>query len=98
MTFGKRATFASYLLAKNRVALSIVTNTRYRRLILVHELRNAIMSTIRTGTPSLAGLKMRAIVDGLRLGEKLLRKCIFIDIYRAPIIRIPLRDACCSLC
>jgi len=89
LTFGKKSTFSSYLIDRNRAALSVITNTRYKRVVLLHAARNAITSTLREGALSLAGLKMRALIDGLELGKRLRSRGLFIDIYRAPIIKIP---------
>jgi len=87
LTFGSQSYFSTYLSTRNRAALACITNTRYGILVLLHIVRNALTST-RFGTKPTRYL-LRALVDGVRLGNKLKNKGIFIDIYRAPLIKIP---------
>ena len=103
LTFGKESTFLSYLSERNRIALTQITNTRYKHVMLLYTLNQMLRNVIAY---ALRGLKIRpenymriqikAISDGVKLARKLRRKGIFIDIYKAPIIRIPLRYFSCS--
>jgi len=93
LTFGRgKNPFLIYLLERNRVALSIITNTKYRHVIFSHILRGAIVSTLRTDPKNLIQVRMRALYDGIKLGKKLKSRGLFINLYKAPLIRIPLRD------
>jgi hypothetical protein len=37
---------------------------------------------------------LRALVDGLRLGKNLRNRGLFIDVYKAPLIKIPPNQSC----
>jgi len=87
LTSGRLPFFSAYLCTRNRVTLACTTNTRYKSLVLLHVIRNVVTST-RFGT-NLAQYLLRALVDGVRLGNKLKNKGLFIDIYKAPLIKIP---------
>jgi len=95
LTFGrgKRSNISIYLSERNRVALTQITNTRYKHIVLLHALRNLITSTLpRTGFSDLAKTRARVIIDGVRLGRRLKNQGVFLDIYKAPLVKIPLRD------
>jgi len=95
LTFGRgrRSTISIYLGERNRVALTQITNTRYKHVLLLHALRNLITSTIpRTGFSNLAKTRARVIIDGVKLGRRLKNQGAFLDIYKAPLVKIPLRD------
>jgi GT2 family glycosyltransferase len=95
LTFGrgKRSSISIYLSERNRVALTQITNTRYKHIVLLHALRNLTTSTLpRTGFSDLAKTRARVIIDGLRLGRRLKNQGVFLDIYKAPLVKIPLRD------
>jgi GT2 family glycosyltransferase len=95
LTFGrrKRSNISIYLSERNRVALTQITNTRYKHVVLLHALKNLITSTLpRTGFSDLAKTRVRVIIDGLRLGRRLKNLGISLDIYKAPLVKIPLRD------
>jgi hypothetical protein len=90
---GRKSTISTYLGERNRVALAQITNTRYKQVVLLHTLRNLITSTLpRTGFSNLAKTKARVIIDGVRLGRKLKNRGVSLDIYKAPPVKIPLRD------
>ena len=95
LTFGKgeMSITSTYLRERNRVALTQITNTRYRRVVLLHALRNLITPiTPRTGFSGLAKTRTRAIIDGVRLGRRLKNQGVSLDIYKAPLVKIPPRD------
>jgi len=76
-----------YLLARNRIALMLAGNSRYRQVLLLHLLRNVTTSLLGSGSEVSKALT-RAFVDGVRLGRILRRRGLFIDLYKAPIIRV----------
>uniref|UniRef100_A0A7J3Z6T6 Uncharacterized protein n=1 Tax=Ignisphaera aggregans TaxID=334771 RepID=A0A7J3Z6T6_9CREN len=94
LTFGrgKRSALTVYLSERNRIALSLITNTRYKHIIPLHTLRNTVTTTLMTGSKSSTSAMARALFNGIRLGKKLKSKGILIDIYKAPIIKIPIKD------
>jgi GT2 family glycosyltransferase len=95
LTFGRgrMSITSTYLSERNRVALTQITNTRYKHVVLPHALRNLTTSTLpRTGFSDLAKTRARVIIDGLRLGRRLKNQGVFLDIYKAPLVKIPLRD------
>ncbi|MGB9816181.1 MAG: glycosyltransferase family 2 protein [Desulfurococcaceae archaeon] len=95
LTFGRgrKSTTSTYLSERNRVALTQITNTRYKHILLLHALRNLITSTLpRTGFSNLAKNRARVIIDGVKLGRRLKNQGVFLDIYKAPLVKIPLRD------
>jgi len=69
---GRKSTISTYLGKRNRVALTQITNTRYKHIVLLHALRNLTTSTLpRTRFSDLAKTRARAIIDGVRLGRRL---------------------------
>lgn len=88
----KQPIFTRYLLERRRVALSIITNARYRQLTPLYSLKNIALSILGTRLSSHSQLLTRSIIDGLKLGKHLRKKGIFIDIYKAPIVRISPED------
>jgi GT2 family glycosyltransferase len=89
---GKRSALAVYLGERNRIALSLITNTRYKHIVLLHTLRDAAITTLRARFKSSTSAMARALFDGIKLGRKLKSRGIHIDIYKAPIIKIPIKD------
>lgn len=90
-TFRKGSTlsFMMYFVERNRVALSCVTNTRYRSAIRLHFIKATLIGALR----SMFAHHVRALYDGIKLGTTLRRKHgLFIDMYRAPILRISPRE------
>jgi len=90
-TFKRKGGLGAYLIDRNRIAQAFITNTRYRNVILLHALRNTITSLLSSGS-EVSKILIRAFVDGIRLGKRLRSKGIFIDLYKAPIIRIEPKD------
>jgi GT2 family glycosyltransferase len=95
LTFGKKGNFPVYLGERNRIALMRITNTRYRNVVLLYALnymlRYIAVYTLKRWSESYTQTRLRAIIDGMKLARKLRSKGIFIDIYKAPLIKIPLR-------
>jgi len=60
--------------------------------LLLHALRRLAASILRGDLGSGTLMEARALIDGIRLGEIVKRKGISIDLYRAPIVKIPLKD------
>jgi len=95
LTFGKKNTFSLYLRERNRITLTQITNSRYKNIVLLYALnyasRNLITYTLKRLWPeSHPHTRMRAIIDGIKLGKKLRDKGIFIDIYKSPLVRMSL--------
>jgi GT2 family glycosyltransferase len=76
-----------YLPARNRIASMLVSNSRHKQVLLLYMLRNVATSLLGSGSEVSKALA-RAFVDGVRLGRILRRKGLFIDLYKAPIIRV----------
>jgi len=87
LTFKRKGGLGAYLSNRNRVVLAFITNSRYRHVTLLHTLRNTATSLLSSG-PEASKMLIRAFVDGVRLGRLLRSRGIFIDLYKAPIIRI----------
>jgi len=94
LTFGrgKRSALTVYLGERNRIALSLITNTRYKHIIPLYTLRNTVTTILTTRFKSSTSAIARALFDGIKLGRKLKSRGIIIDIYKAPIIKIPVKD------
>ena len=94
LTFGRgKSAISTYLMGRSGVALAQITNTRYKRLLLLHALRNLMTSILhRRGLSNIAKTRARVIIDGVKLGRRLRERGVFIDIYKAPIVKVPLRD------
>jgi GT2 family glycosyltransferase len=97
-TFGKykRGVLQAYLSTRNRVALLLLTNNRYKHVVeyvmFSQILRDYIASVLKPKFSSFAQVRIRAFIDGIKLGERLKRKKVFIDMYKAPLIQISLKD------
>jgi len=92
LTFGRKSSFQTYLLERNRIALLLITNTRYKYIAFLHKVRSFMTFALKTPTKNLKPIEVRALVNGLKLGRKLRERGIFINIYKAPLIKIPLRN------
>ena len=90
-TFKKIGGLATYLIDRNRIAQTFITNSRYRHVILLHTLRNIATSLLSSG-PEVSKMLARAFVDSIRLGKKLRSRGIFMDLYKAPIMRVEPKD------
>ena len=86
-TFKRTGGLGAYLVDRNRVAQAFISNSRYRHVILLHALRNTVTSLLSSG-PEVSKMLIRAFVDGVRLGRLLRSRGIFIDLYKAPIMRV----------
>jgi len=93
---GKKSVLSTYLYERNRFALSLITNTRYKYSIFSHVLKGAMLSALRT-EKGLTQVRMRALYDGIKLGRKLRNRRNFIDIYKAPLVKIPRKGIATSL-
>jgi len=86
-TFKRKSGLGVYLVDRNRVAQAFITNSRYRHVILLHALRSTATSLLSSGS-EVSKMLIRAFVDGVRLGRLLRSRGIFIDLYKAPIMRV----------
>jgi GT2 family glycosyltransferase len=90
-TFKKISGLGAYLTDRNRVAQAFITNSKYKNVILLHALRNVATSALSSG-PEVSKMLIRAFIDGVRLGKLLRNRGIFIDLYKAPIMRVEPKD------
>ncbi len=83
-TIGEGSPLQHYFGARGRVALSLISNSRFKELILLQSIRGlykcvSLRSSVCT----------RTVIDGLKLGKLVMLKYgIFIDLYKAPIIKL----------
>ena len=84
-TFGRASNLSQYLILRNRIALAQISNSRYKSVIMAQLLRWSVFS-FRWGM----GKKYvgKVIARGLKFGEFLKRKGLFIDLYKAVLIKI----------
>lgn len=83
-SFGRRSLLSLYLHLRNHVALSEVSNSRYKRIMK--------LITARFGASCLRDNSCRyvakAILSSGRRLSKLLKRRLYIDLYKAPIVRM----------
>jgi GT2 family glycosyltransferase len=95
LTFGRKRTFSIYLSDRSRIALTLITNTRYKNIVPLYMLncmlRNLAGSILKMRPEDYIQTRVKAMIDGIKLAKKLKSKGILINIYKAPIIRIPLK-------
>ncbi|MEM4970747.1 MAG: glycosyltransferase family 2 protein [Sulfolobales archaeon] len=91
-TSGRGAT-ATYYAIRSWVASGIISNSRYRNIIPIIALSTAIRRSIRKRSAIIS----RAVIDGIKLGEKLIREIGVINIYKAPILYISLSEVLGSM-
>jgi len=93
LTFGKKNAFSTYLVDRNRIALTLITNTRYKNIMPFYmlncTLRDFAGSILRMRYEDYTQTRIKAMIDGIKLAKKLRSRGILIDIYKAPIIKIP---------
>jgi GT2 family glycosyltransferase len=93
LTFRREKGFLlSYLTMRNRIALTFISNTRYKDIILLHALRSSIVSLLKGRDKGLEKARIRALYDGIKLGKRMRKRGIFLDIYKAPLIKMSLKD------
>ncbi|MEM1674933.1 MAG: hypothetical protein QXI56_08715, partial [Candidatus Bathyarchaeia archaeon] len=90
-TFGKGPTpLSAYLSARNRTALLHLTNARYKHRIQLHIVKITLSELLKR---EVFKRVVKAYYNGVKLGKVLRRKYnLFIDIYKAPILRVSLRE------
>lgn len=90
-TFGKhQITPSIYLSERNKVVLSRLTNARYKHRIRFHIARTTLSKIYRE--EAFKNI-VRAHYDGVKLSEVMRRKYdLFIDIYKAPILKVTLGE------
>ncbi|MEM2206872.1 MAG: glycosyltransferase family 2 protein [Ignisphaera sp.] len=76
-----------YLGERNRIALSYITNTKYKLVIKLHTLRVTLPHVFESS------YRMRVLYDGIKLGRILRSKYnLLIDVYKAPILNLSLEE------
>jgi len=84
-----RGAIYHYYAVRSWVAVSWISNSRYKEIIPLIALSTAIRRSIIKSSSIIA----RAIRDGIRIGTKLLMEIGILDIYRAPILYITPSEA-----
>jgi len=90
-TLGRKGSFGFYLFERNRIAIALISNTRYKHMVFLHTLRNIVTATLKTEL-DVSKIEAMALADGLELGKLLRSRGIFIDLYKAPIMRVEPKD------
>jgi GT2 family glycosyltransferase len=90
-TLRRKGSFGVYLFERNRIAIALISNTRYKHMVFLHTLRNIVTATLKTEL-DVSKIEARALADGLELGKLLRSRGIFIDLYKAPIMRVEPKD------
>jgi len=76
-----------YFFERNRIATALISNTRYKHMVLLHAARNIVTAMLKTEL-DVSKIEARALADGLELGKLLRSRDIFIDLYKAPVMRV----------
>jgi GT2 family glycosyltransferase len=90
-TFRRKGSFGVYFFERNRIAIALISNTRYKHMVFLHAARNIVTAMLKTEL-DVSKIETRALADGLELGKLLRSRGIFIDLYKAPIMRIEPKD------
>lgn len=85
-TFKNMGSLVWYLVSRNRVALALLSNTRYREQVLWYFLKGFVAPTVRK--KALYDIHIRSFCDALKLSKRLSAKIKRIDIYKAPLIEL----------
>jgi len=83
----KKSPLKAYLLLRNTLLLNYITNSRYKRLIPLYALRDALPRASRAGAIDIIG---RALIDFMHI--KRLLKGYRLDLYRAPVVKLGLKE------
>lgn len=96
-TFRSYNLLALYLSLRNKIALMKISNSRYKSLFHLYVVRKIMANIARSEGRGycrrIAYTMIRVLRDSVKLAEKLRRRGLFIDLYRAPIIRLNLNNA-----
>jgi len=92
-TFGKIKPVQLYLSIRFRMALNEMANSRWRGLIIAHQLGWILLKA----PSSMKALALSAVMAGKRMGKVLKAMGESIDLYKAPIIELDFGDAMMSL-
>ena len=93
-TFRQKPLLSTYLYIRNHLIALEISNSKYRDLVKLARLREVVTYPIskfvrkRKIEDETIRLKIRAIVNGIRLGKKLKSTGEFLDIYKSPLIRL----------
>ena len=98
-SFKQRKPLLTYLSVRNHLIALEVSDSKYRWLVKLARLRevaaNPISRFVRRGRfkDETVRFKIKAIADGIRLGKRLRSMGEFIDIYKAPLVRLGMLNA-----
>lgn len=90
-TFGKVNPLTWYLITRNGITLTLISNSRYRGLIIQNTFKG--LTTLTAWKRRLHSIHQKAIYDGIKLRRRLRNKLVMIDIYKAPLIPLSLGEA-----
>ncbi len=91
LSFGKKSSLMAYLSLRNLLLLNYIMNSRYKKLIPIYALRDAL-PRVRSekGAKSMGNCISKALRDFIRMRPLL--KGYKLDLYRAPVVRLGLRE------
>ena len=78
-----------YYGSRNRVALLYMTNSRYKKGIVLKYLSGVATSK---GNLTKRRIILRALIDGIKLGKELKERYGVIDLYKAPLMKMSLKE------
>lgn len=99
-TFKNVKSLTAYLLFRNRLVLNLLSNNRYRLLVLISAfIRNIILGTFKglilsslskddAGRKGLSRVLLRSFLDSVPMWRKVKTESPRIDLYAAPVLRI----------
>jgi GT2 family glycosyltransferase len=94
-SFGLKNPFKIYLNLRNLLILGEITNSRYKNLIPLLAIRGAISVferyIIQYKNAAIAYFIAKSFIDAITISKKLKTK-LFLDIYRAPIIKLSINE------
>jgi len=85
LSFKKRSQLRAYLSLRNALLLNYITNSRYKQLIPLYALRDALPRA-----PRAINIVGRALIDFMR--ARMLLKGYKLDLYRAPVVKLGLKE------
>jgi GT2 family glycosyltransferase len=79
----------SYYRLRNQIALLYMTNSIDKGRFIIKHIRRLVLSR---GSLAQRQVILNALIDGMRLGKQLVEKYGAINLYKAPIIKTPIKE------
>jgi GT2 family glycosyltransferase len=100
-SFGRALPLQAYLYTRNLLIMNEICNSRYRNLIKLYSFRklselfftHVLDLSTKQSREEMVTLSSKACVDGLRIGSAKNRSGDRIDLYKAPILEVPVSTA-----